>query len=223
MEDWSLDMGIDRLADHLRLLVITDPALLAGRDPIEVSTAAVQGGATAIQLRDKTATPRALFQMAQGLVAALPVPVFVNDRLDVALAAGAAGCHLGLDDVPATAARRAVPSGFGIGVSVGSPDEADHMRPAGATYWGIGPCYPTSTKPDAGEAIGPDGFATLRSLSDGTPCLGIGGITAENAPAIIRAGAAGVAVSSAVIGQPDPAAAATRLRQSVETALRASA
>jgi thiamine-phosphate diphosphorylase len=112
------------LADQLRLMVITDPALLKGRDPVAVCRAAVQGGATMIQVRWKDGMPSDVLELTRALVADLPVPVLVNDRADIALAAGAAGVHLGWDDVPLEALRPHVPPGFLLGISVGSVEEA---------------------------------------------------------------------------------------------------
>jgi thiamine-phosphate diphosphorylase len=155
-------------------------------------------------------------------VPALPVPVLVNDRLDVALAAGAAGCHLGAEDFPATEARRLAPPPFILGVSVGSPDEAALMEPVGADYWGVGPCFPTETKPEAGVAIGPAGFARLRALAGRTPCIAIGGVSAGTAASMIAAGACGVATARAVMGAPDPEDAARKLRRAVDSALASS-
>lgn len=193
-------------------MVITDPVLLGGRDPVAVARAAVRGGATMVQVRDKNAAPRELLALARSLVAALPVPVLVNDRVDVALAAGAAGAHLGQDDVPLATLRRHVPPGFVLGTSVGTPAEAARAREWPADYWSIGPCFATATKADAGPALGPAGFAALARLAPaGVPVIGIGGITADSAPLILGAGAAGVAVIAAVLGAPDPEAAARAL------------
>jgi thiamine-phosphate pyrophosphorylase len=201
------------LVDQLPLMVITDPALLRGRDPVAACRAAVQGGATMVQVRDKTATPRDLFILVQALVAALRVPVLVNDRVDVALAGGAAGAHLGQDDVPPGALRPHVPAGFILGISVGTPAEARWALSSSADYWSIGPCYATATKADAGTALGAAGFTALARLAPpATPVIGIGGITAGNAAALLRAGAAGVAVIGAVFGVPDPEQAARALR-----------
>ena len=108
------------LVDHLRLMVITDARLLKGGDPVDACRRAVRGGATAVQVRLKDASPRQLLALARALVSALPVPVLVNDRVDVALAAGAAGAHLGQDDPPLDALRPRVPPGFLLGLSVGS-------------------------------------------------------------------------------------------------------
>src|SRR5688572_32942829 len=110
-----------------------------------------------VQLRLKDLDPRELAQVAHALVTALPIPVVVNDRADIALAAGAAGVHVGVDDIPASALRRVVPPGFIIGASVGGDDELPNA--IGADYVGIGPVFPTSSKSDAGNAIGAAGFA----------------------------------------------------------------
>jgi len=193
-------------------MVITDRTLLRGRDPVVVCRAAVRGGATMIQVRDKVAPPRDLLALVRSLVAALPVPVLVNDRVDVALAAGAAGAHLGQDDVPIGAVRPHVPVGFILGTSVGSVGEANRARAWPADYWSIGPCFATASKSDAGLPLGPAGFATLARLAPATvPVIGIGGIGAGNASLVLRAGAAGVAVIAAVLGAQDPESAARAL------------
>jgi thiamine-phosphate pyrophosphorylase len=203
------------LADQLRLMVITDPVLLRERDAVEVCRQATAGGggATMIQVRWKDGTPREMLQLARALVLALPVPVLVNDRVDVALAAGAAGAHLGHGDPPLDALRPEVPPGFLLGISVGSVAEAERVRAWPADYWSVGPCFATGNKADAGGALGAAGFATLaRHAPEGMPVIGIGGITAGNASAIIRAGAVGVAVIGAVLGAPDPREAVRALR-----------
>jgi len=193
-------------------MVITDPVLLKGRDAVAVCRAAVTGGATIVQVRWKDGTPAEILELTRAIVAACPVPVLVNDRVDIALAAGAAGAHLGWEDPPLEALRPHVPAGFLLGISVGSADEATRA-PAGADYWSIGPCFATPTKADAGAPLGPEGFAALAKLApEGTPVIGIGGITAANARAIIAAGAAGVAVISGVLGAADPEESARRMR-----------
>jgi thiamine-phosphate diphosphorylase len=200
------------LADLLRLMVITDPELLKGRDAVAVCRAAVQGGATMIQVRWKDGTPAEVVELAGALVDALPVPILVNDRVDIALAAGAAGAHLGWDDLPVAAVRPHLPAGFLLGISVGSADEAGRAVAVPADYWSVGPCFATSSKSDAGAALGPEGFAALARLApESVPVIGIGGITAENAASIVAAGAAGIAVIRGVLGQSDPEAAARDL------------
>lgn len=191
-------------------MVITDPVLLKGRDAVAVCRAAVRGGATMIQVRWKDGAPTDVLELTRALVAALAVPVLVNDRVDVALAARAAGAHLGWDDVPLRALRPHVPPDFLLGISVGSPDEAERALGLPADYWSVGPCFATPTKRDAGPPLGPEGFAALARLAPSeVPVIGIGGITAANAGSIVRAGAAGVAVIGAVFGGAgDPEAAA---------------
>jgi len=203
------------LADQLRLMVITDPVLLKGRDAVAVCRAAVTGGATMIQVRWKDGTSAEILELTRALVSVLPVPVLVNDRVDIALAAGAAGAHLGWDDLPLEALRPHLPAGFLLGISVGSEEEAARA-PASADYWSVGPCFTTPTKGDAGPALGPEGFAALVRLApEGIPVIGIGGITASNARSIIDVGAAGVALIGAVVGAKDPEAAARTIRVAI--------
>jgi len=194
-------------------MVLTDPVLLRGRDAVDVCRRAVAGGATMVQVRWKDGTPRSMLQLARALVQALPVPVLVNDRVDVALAAGAAGAHLGHDDAPLDAVRPVVPPGFLLGISVGSAREADRARTWPADYWSVGPCFSTGNKADAGAALGPEGFGVLARLApEGMPVIGIGGITAGTAVEIVRSGAVGVALIGAVLGARDPEGAARDLR-----------
>lgn len=205
------------LVDQVRLMVLTDASLLKGRDVVDVCRRAVAGGATSIQVRWKPAPAREVADVARALVSALSVPVLVNDRIDVALAVGAAGVHLGQDDVPAGAGALAshLPPGFVVGISVGSASEAGVADPR-ADYWSIGPCYQTASKSDAGAPLGPDGFSKLARLApEGVPVIGIGGITRDNAGAIRKAGAAGVAVIAAVLASDDPERASRELRLSV--------
>ncbi len=194
----------------LRLMLVTDDDLLANRDAVEVCRAAVRGGATSVQLRLKRRSPRELVALARVLVEAVPVPVLVNDRLDVALAAGVAGAHLGPDDLPVRLARRCVPTGFIIGASVGSEAEAGGNEPA--DYWGVGPWRASPTKPDAGAALGVEGFSRLVARAGGIPCVAIGGVLPEDVTAIQAAGGAGVAVVSGILGDQDVEAAARRYR-----------
>jgi thiamine-phosphate pyrophosphorylase len=204
------------LADQLRLMVLTDAQLLKGRDPVDACLAAVRGGASAVQARLKDASARDLATLARALVTALAVPVLVNDRVDVALAVGAAGAHLGHADVPLDVMRPAVPPGFLLGISVGSRGEAERARAWPADYWSVGPCFETLHKDDAGPALGAQGFQALARLAPpGMPVLGIGGITALNASAIMGAGAAGIAVLGAIWDASDPAVAARALRSAI--------
>ncbi|HEX5829415.1 MAG TPA: thiamine phosphate synthase [Gemmatimonadaceae bacterium] len=198
----------------LTLLAITDD-LRDGPDGLVArAAAAVRGGASMLQVRLKHVPPRELVEVARRLVAAVPVPVLVNDRLDVALAAGAAGVHLGVDDLPVAAARRLAPTGFIVGASFGGEEELAHA--AGADYVGIGPVFGTPSKLDAGDAIGVDGFVRLRRLIP-CPAVAIGGVSEANAAQLMAAGADGIAVIRAVLSADDPEEAARRLRAAMRT------
>jgi thiamine-phosphate pyrophosphorylase len=197
-------------------MVITDAGLLKGRDPVETCRRAAAGGATIIQVRLKDAPAGEVVALTRALVGALAVPVIVNDRVDVALAAGAAGAHLGQGDPPLDQLRPHVPPGFLLGLSVGSAAEAERGRAWPADYWSVGPCFATAHKADAGAPLGAEGFGRLAQLAPvATPVIGIGGVTAANAAALVRAGAAGIAVIGAVWEASDPAAAARALRAAI--------
>ena len=198
----------------LRLVAITND-LREGRDGLVArAVAAARGGATMVQLRLKDVDARDLVTVARALVQALPVPVIVNDRADVAIAAGAAGVHVGVDDVPATALRPVVPAGFIIGASVGGDDEVPLARDA--DYVGIGPVFATTSKSDAGDAIGTVEFGRLARLAR-LPAVGIGGIGAANARRVLDAGAHGIAVIRAIFSAPDPERAARELLSAIES------
>ena len=192
----------------LRLIAITD-SLRDGVDGLASRAfAAVHGGATMIHLRLAEETPRVLCEAASAIRALLPhVPLIVNGRFDIALAVGASGVHLGVDDLPPTAVRRVVPPGFVIGASVGNAQEVE--RALQADFVGIGPVFGRS---DSEGSLGPVGFSTLARLCE-RPAVAIGGIDASNVAAVMAAGAAGIAVISALFGSRDPDAAARALRQ----------
>jgi thiamine-phosphate pyrophosphorylase len=194
-------------------MLVTDDRLVAGRDLVALARAAERGGVTSVQLRLKRASARELVAAARALVGALRVPVLVNDRPDVALAAGAAGVHLGPDDLPVPLARKVVPPGFILGASAGSPDEA--AAGAAADYWGVGPWRATETKADAGEALGADGFRRMAQLAGGKPCIAIGGVRPEDVSAVLAAGGAGVGVVSGILGEEDVEAAARRYAETL--------
>jgi thiamine-phosphate pyrophosphorylase len=196
--------------DAVELIAITDHAEAL----VPRARAAVHGGATMIQLRLKHADARTLAAIARALIEAVDVPVIINDRADVALAVGAAGAHLGADDVPIPALRNVVPPGFILGASAGNDAELDEAMGAGADYVGIGAVYATGSKSDAGAPIGINEFARLaaRAAQHGLPAVAVGGITAATAHTVREAGAAGVAVISAIFGAHDPEAAARALR-----------
>jgi thiamine-phosphate pyrophosphorylase len=192
----------------VRLIAITDNVRDGQSGLIARAVAAAKGGATCIQLRLKDVAARDLVALGRELVRALDVPVIVNDRADIAIAAGAAGVHLGIDDLPPAAIRSFAPRGFIIGASVGADNEVANAK--GADYIGVGPVFRTGTKDDAGDAIGVDGFSRLADAT-GLPAVGIGGITARNAGSVIRAGGVGVAAVASVFGASDPRAAAAEI------------
>jgi len=182
---------------------------------LEVVSLALDAGAPAVQLRNKGQDARGLFDLARALRAltrSAGALFFVNDRLDVALASDADGVHLGPDDLPVAAARRAAPSDFLVGYSADELDAALAAVRDGADYVGCGTVFPTSTKADAGEVIGVDGLKRVVAAVP-VPVVGIGGVTPERAPAVQASGAAGAAVVGAVMGASD-------VRASVRALLR---
>jgi len=193
----------------LRLIVITDRALAAPRAVEDIVRAALDAGAPAIQLRDKAADARALYEQARKL---LPLTrragalLFLNDRLDVALAAGADGVHLGPDDLPVAAARRAVPADFLVGFSTDDPVLARRAAADGAAYVGCGAVFGTTTKDVGNERIGPEGLRRVVQAVD-VPVIGIGGVTPANVAELARVGAAGAAVIGAIMKAEDVAEA----------------
>jgi thiamine-phosphate pyrophosphorylase len=207
---------VSALADALRLVVIVDREAAGGRDLAALAAAAVAGGATMLQVRAKDAGGRELAALTRAVLArAGAVPVVVNDRLDVALLAGAAGCHLGQGDLPIDQARRLAPAGFVLGGSAYSEEEARRAAAERPDYLGIGPVAATPSKRDVPGAIGWEGFVRVRAAAPGIPAVGIGGIDLALAAQARSAGAAGVAVISAVLGAADPEAATRALRTAV--------
>jgi len=203
------------LRKKLKLYVITDPELSRGRSYREIVKEALQGGATAVQFRDKTLSTRGLVDAGKELrqltweYEALFV---VNDRLDVALAVNADGIHIGQEDMPLPECRRILGDKYVIGVSAGNVEEAKEAEKLGADYLGSGPVYLTSTKNDAGSPLGVEGLAEIcRDVE--LPVVGIGGIEAGNAREVIRVGAVGVAVISAVVSAGEPREACREFRE----------
>ncbi len=212
-------MPPDELAARLALYLVADPEATR-RDLVADTIAALDGGVTAVQLRAKQLHDRELWELATRLrqdCQGRSVLFIVNDRLDLALAVGADGVHLGLHDLPLAAARRIAGPRVLIGASPQTIADAVEAREQGADYVGAGPVFVTGSKADAGEPIGLDGLHD-RALAAAVPTVGIGGITAENAAAVIAAGAVGVSVISAILGADDPAAAAAVLASAVAIA-----
>ena len=199
-------VGTGDPGERLRLMVLTRPEPGGGRPLDEVVRAVLEAGATAVQLRDKSATSAELLREARRLLPAARARgalFLVNDRLEVALAAGADGVHLGPEDLPVDAVREAVPDGFLVGYSCDDPDEAVAAARAGADYLGVGAVYGTRSKEGlAGESVGPERVGEVLRAA-GLPGVGIGGITPGNAGAVFGQGA-GVAVLSAVMDADDP-------------------
>jgi thiamine-phosphate pyrophosphorylase len=205
--------------------LIADPSRLTRGTLVEVVRAALDGGVTAVQLRDKSASTRALVEEGRRLRALTRergVPLIVNDRLDVAFAVEANGVHLGPDDLPLDIARRLLPSGMLLGASIGTPAEAGPAERDGASYLGVGSVYDTTSKIDAGPPIGLAGLRAVRSRTS-LPILAVGGITAARVEEVVAAGADGVAVMSAVLDAQDPAKVAREIADAVERGRRAQA
>lgn len=199
-------MASARPAPDLRLIVITDRVQAGPRDLADLVRAALDAGAPAVQLRDKQATARELLEQAfalRDLTRAHDALLFINDRLDIALAAGADGVHLGPHDLPVRAARAVVPAGFLIGASTDDPATARALVHDGADYIGCGAVFGTTSKAEvAGERIGVHQLRDVVTAVD-VPVVGIGGVTVENAAQVRAAGAAGVAVIGAVMQAAD--------------------
>jgi thiamine-phosphate pyrophosphorylase len=205
----------------LSLYLVAGRPALSGKDLIATVRAAVEGGATIVQIRDPKAETGQLIADTRALkdmLKPLGVPLIVNDRIDVAKAAGADGVHLGQDDMRARDVRRELGDDFLIGLSVGNPVEFDHSKDdlAFVDYLGVGPIRATGTKSDAGAAIGVEGFAKVRALT-ALPIVAIGGLAAGDAAPLVRAGAQGIAVVSAICGADDAKAAAYGLLKEISS------
>ena len=205
------------------LYLVTDTALSRPRPVADVVRAAVAGGVTVVQVRDKTAGRRELLELTRAVQAAVPphVPVVVNDAVDVALLAGADGVHVGQDDLPAAEVRALIGPGRLLGLSVSDAAElaAALALPAGTVdLVGIGPVRGTPTKPDAAEPLGLDGVRELAAAARaaGMVSVAIGGIHAGNAAEVAAAGVDGICVVSAICAAADPVAAARALRAAVD-------
>jgi thiamine-phosphate pyrophosphorylase len=203
-------------------LVVGTADLRTGSDLEAVAVAAARGGAGLVQLREKGASLQRTVELARALkrlLQPLGVPLIINDRAEVVLAADADGLHVGPEDMPALSARMAIGRHRILGASAGTLHELRGLDLDAVDYLGAGPVFATATKADAGEAIGPEGLWKLRvGMNIELPIVGIGGITAENAADCIKAGADGVAVVSAIAGARDPGAAARLIRDSVDAA-----
>jgi thiamine-phosphate pyrophosphorylase len=204
----------------LLLYLCTDRLLSKGRPITQAVEAAIAGGVSLVQIREKEAETRGFYNIARELRSLTKrhgIPLVVNDRIDIALAIEADGLHLGQTDMPLEVARRLVGENMFIGISASTVEEALTAERGGADYLGVGAVYPTGSKADAGAAIGPGRLREIRAAVR-LPLVAIGGICPANAGQVMAAGADGVAVISAILSQPDIQAAAAALWKIVSTA-----
>ena len=206
-----------RMAQVLGVYLVTDEGSCSGRSLADVVMAAVQGGVTCVQLREKTLSTRDFCAKAvalQALLSPLGIPLVINDRVDIALACGAPGVHLGQSDLSVAQARRLLPPSVFLGWSVETlahVAQTSHPDFAGVDYLGVSPVFATPTKTDTSAPWGLGGLRQVR-VATALPLVAIGGIHAGNAADVLAAGAHGLAVVSAICGATDPAAAARELR-----------
>lgn len=186
------------------IYLVTDDGCLQGRALIDCVREALEGGVTLVQYRAKTASSAEMYAEALQLKAlcdSFKVPLIINDRLDIAMAVGAAGVHLGQDDLPCAAARKLLGEDYIIGVSAHNLAEAKAALQSGADYLGCGAVFGTATKADV-KKLGTDGLAAI-CKAKGLPVVGIGGVTADNYREVRAAGADGAAIVSGILAQPD--------------------
>lgn len=198
------------------IYLVTDDGCLQGRALIDCVREALEGGVTLVQYRAKTASSAEMYAEALQLKAlcdSFNVPLIINDRLDIAMAVGAAGVHLGQDDLPCAAARKLLGEDYIIGVSAHNPAEARAALQSGADYLGCGAVFGTATKADV-KKLGTEGLTAI-CREKGLPVVGIGGVTADNYREVRAAGADGAAIVSGILAQPD-------IRATVEAIARVS-
>lgn len=186
------------------IYLVTDDGCLQGRALLDCVREALEGGVTLVQYRAKTASSAEMYAEALQLKAlcdSFNVPLIINDRLDIAMAVGAAGVHLGQDDLPCAAARRILGEDYLIGVSAHNPAEAKTALQSGADYLGCGAVFGTATKADV-KKLGTEGLEAI-CKAKGLPVVGIGGVTADNYREVRAAGADGAAIVSGILAQPD--------------------
>lgn len=186
------------------IYLVTDDGCLQGRALIDCVREALEGGVTLVQYRAKTASSAEMYAEALQLKAlcdSFKVPLIINDRLDIAMAVGAAGVHLGQDDLPCAAARKLLGEDYLIGVSAHNPAEAKAALQSGADYLGCGAVFGTATKADV-KKLGTEGLMAI-CREKGLPVVGIGGVTADNYREVRAAGADGAAIVSGILAQPD--------------------
>ncbi len=204
------------------LYLVTDRGLARGRTNLEIVTAAVYGGATVVQLREKDCATREFIEQAlniQAFLKARCVPLIINDRLDVAQAVKADGVHLGQTDMPLEMAKDILGDSMIIGISAESLQDAINAEKGGADYLGVSPIYATPTKTDTAPPLGLEGLRKIRKAVR-LPLVGIGGLNKDNSADVIRNGADGAAVVSAIVAADDPETAARELKHLIEEAAK---
>lgn len=200
--------------------LVTDRGLARGRRTLDILQAAIQGGVSCVQLREKACSTREFIEEAlaiRALLAERKVPLIINDRIDVALAIGADGVHLGQQDMPCHMARKLLPENMILGISAESLNDAIVAEKEGADYLGVSPIYATPTKTDTATPLGLEGLRAIRAKVN-IPLVGIGGLNAHNAAEVIHNGADGVAVVSAIVAAADPVTATRNLSDIVRQA-----
>ncbi len=210
------------MAMDYALYLVTDRRLSRGRSTREIVEAAVRGGVTCVQLREKTGSTRDFVNQAIAIKDFLKthaIPLIINDRLDVAQAVGADGVHLGQSDMPFKTAKAILKDTMIIGISAESLEDAIEAENAGADYIGVSPIYATPTKTDTAPPLGLEGLARIREQVK-IPLVGIGGLNADNAAEVIRHGADGVAVVSGIVSADDPEKAARHLKDIINYELK---
>lgn len=204
----------------LSVYLVLDPDLCRAIGMVETARLAVEGGATIVQLRDKQASTARMIETGRALKAVLAgagVPLIVNDDVEAAFAIGADGIHVGQSDLAAAITRERVGKDMILGLSVETEELARRVDPSVVDYVGIGPVFATATKPDHKQPIGFDGLARIVAAAP-VPAVAIGGVKAEHAVPSLAAGAKGIAVVSAICGQPDPRAAARHIADEIAKA-----
>lgn len=210
---------MELIARSLRLYLVTDPNLCPGPALIETVAAAVRGGVSFVQLRDKEASTQSRVEAARALkrvLAGKGIPLVINDDLEAAVAADVDGVHIGQDDVIPAEARKRLGPGKIIGLSCETPEQVVSADPDLVDYLGLGTVFRTETKADHKPAIGLSGLAEMARLAR-LPTVAIGGLKREHAADVLLAGCNGVAVVSAICGQPDPERAAHNLSHALNT------
>jgi len=203
------------------LYLVTDRGLSRGRSTLEIVQAAVRGGVTCVQLREKNCSAREFIAEATAIQSFLKehgIPLIINDRLDIAQAIQADGVHLGQNDIPLKMARAIVKDSMLIGISAESLQDAVEAERDGADYIGVSPIYTTATKSDTAPALGLEGLREIRKAVK-IPLVGIGGLNRSNAAEVIGNGADGIAVVSAIVSADDPENAAAELSEIIRQAV----